>query len=80
MQKVSVPPADTKRGAPTARNEKREKLSKKVLTNRRFGAIIGSNLNITNKDCDEEGRRIAFAESCRLVQDNAAMFHMIYRF
>ena len=80
MQKASVPPQTQNGGAPTVRNEKGEKLSKKVLTNRRFGAIIGSNLNITNKDCDEEGRRIAFAESCRLVQDNDGLLLMAYRF
>ena len=28
---------------------------KKVLTKSDFSVIIGSNLNITKKDCDEEG-------------------------
>ena len=31
-------------------------------------------------DCDEEGRSVTFAESCRLVRDNSGSFRMTYRF
>ena len=31
---------------------------------------MGTNLNITNNDCDEEGRGMTFPESCRAVRDN----------
>ena len=47
-----------------------KKISRKVLTNRFFGAIIGDKFEYHNNDGDEEGRDVRFTESCRLVRDN----------
>jgi len=57
-----------------------KKKFKKVLTNRGLGAIIGTNLNITKNDCDEEGRKAVLTESCRVVQDNGRAIRMTYHF
>ena len=38
------------------------------------------NLNITNNDCDEEGRGVMLPESCRAVRDNGKCFRMTYHF
>ena len=50
-----------------------EKNTKKLLTNKKFRAIISTNLNIT-KDYDEDGRTVRLTESCRLVRDNSGAF------
>ena len=53
---------------------------KKLLTNLIICAKIDTNLNITNNDCDEEGRSVMLPESCRAVRDNGKCFRMTYRF
>ena len=68
------------KGQSASKIEKNEKNFKKVLTNHFYSAIIGSNLNITKNDCDEEGWKVMLTESCRLVQDNGSAIRITYRF